>query len=71
VVTRFVLTGTVYTTRSSNSALWMALLSAVSEEPAATNRKKNLLSNFIFEVGDGSGKTSIGRHIGVANETEP
>ena len=47
------------------------LVMAVSEEPAATNMNNKLLSNFIFEVGDGRRKTSVGRHIGIANETEP
>ena len=71
VVTRLVLTGTAYTTCSSRSALWMALLSVASGEPAATNMNKKLLSDFIFEVGDGRRKTSVGRHVWVANEAEP
>src|SRR5438445_2616484 len=48
----------------------MALLSAANDETTKP-RIRRLLSDFIFEVGDGSWETTIGRHVGVANEAEP
>src|SRR6266480_5705584 len=48
----------------------MALLSAANDETAKPRRRR-LLSDFIFEVGDGGWETTIGRHVGVANEAEP
>src|SRR5689334_2528672 len=48
----------------------MALLSAANDE-AARPKMRRLLSDFIFEVGDGGRETTIGRHVWVADEAEP
>src|SRR5882672_11178768 len=71
VVTRLVATGTVTTMRSSSVTRWMASgdsANAASVAVAASSRM--LIADFIFEVADSGGETTVGSHIGVADEAE-
>ncbi len=56
--------GFAATTRSSSVTRWMA--SGGAGRAAAATRRRMLIGNFIFEVADSGGKTSVGSHIGGA-----
>jgi len=69
VVTRFVATGTVTTTRTSRVTRWMA--SGVSANTAvAVSKSIRLIGDFIFEVADSGGKATVGSHIRIADEAQ-
>src|SRR5437764_9691956 len=68
VVIRFVATGTLTMARSSSVTRWIA--SGGSANAAVATSRSRLIGSFIFEVADSGGKTTVGSHIGVANEAE-
>src|SRR5919108_5382237 len=69
VVTRFVETGTVITTRSSRVTRWIASGDAARATVAANMR--TLIGDFIFEVADSGGEAAVGGHVRVAEQAKP
>src|SRR5213594_4332788 len=46
------------------------MASGVSANAMVAASKRRLICDFIFEVGDSGGETTVSSHVGVANETE-
>src|ERR1700744_1769948 len=65
VVTRLVAIGTETATRSSSQACCTGCASRES-----TDRNNRLTLDFIFEVSNSGGKTSVQSHVGIADEAQ-